>query len=53
MKVARPYLAKLDPKGLKVIFIGYKPWSKAYRLYDLMWERAHVSRDIIFDEITF
>ena len=34
MKVAHPHLAKLDPKGLKVIFIGYEPRSKAYRIYD-------------------
>ena len=34
MKVARPHLAKLDPRGLKVIFIVYIPESKAYRLYD-------------------
>ena len=29
MKVARPHLAKLDPRGMKVIFIGYEPRSKA------------------------
>ena len=34
MKVARPHVAKLDPKGLKVVFIGYELGSKAYRLYD-------------------
>ena len=34
MKVARPHLAKLDPRGLKVAFIDYEPESKAYRLYD-------------------
>ena len=36
MKVTRPHLAKLDPRGLKVVFIGYEPESKAYRLYDLV-----------------
>ncbi|XP_023536261.1 uncharacterized protein LOC111797484 [Cucurbita pepo subsp. pepo] len=34
MKVTRPHLAKLDPRGLKVVFIGYEPRRKAYRLYD-------------------
>ena len=34
MKVTRPHLAKLDPRGLKVVFIGYELGSKAYRLYD-------------------
>ena len=33
-KVAHPHLAKLDPRGLKVVFIGYEPGSKMYRLYD-------------------
>ena len=33
-KVACPHLAKLDLRGLKVVFIGYEPGSKAYRLYD-------------------
>ena len=32
MNIVRPHLAKLDPGGLKVIFI-YEPESKA-RLYD-------------------
>ena len=53
MKDARPHLTKLDPRGLKVIFIGYEPRSKAYRLYDLAEGRAHMSRDVIFDESTF
>ena len=53
IKVTRPHLAKLDPKGQKVVFIGYEPRSKAYRLYDPVGGRAHVSRDVIFDEGTF
>ena len=55
MKVARPHLIKLDPRGLKVVFIDYKPGSKAYRLYDPAGGggRAHNSRDVIFDESTF
>ncbi|XP_023521510.1 uncharacterized protein LOC111785335 [Cucurbita pepo subsp. pepo] len=28
MKVVHPHLAKLDPRGLKVVFIGYEPRSK-------------------------
>ena len=53
MKVTPSHLAKLDPKGLKVVFISYEPRSKAYRLYDPVGGRAHVSRDVIFDEDTF
>ena len=46
MKVVHPHLAKLDPRGMKVIVIGYEPGSNAYRLYDSARERAHVSRDV-------
>ena len=53
MKVARPHLVNLDPRGLRAVFIGYEPESKAYRLYDPVGGRAHVSRDVIFDESTF
>ena len=53
MKVTHPHLAKLDPRGLKVIFISYEFESKAYRLYDPIGGRAHVSRDVIFNEGTF
>ena len=53
MKDARPHLAKLDPKGLKVVFIGYEPKNKAYMFYDPVEGRAHVSCDVIFDETTF
>ena len=31
-KITSPHLAKLDPRGLKVVFISYEPESKAYRL---------------------
>ena len=42
MKVTRPHLAKLDPRGLKVVFS-----------YDPVGGQAHVSRDVVFDESTF
>ena len=48
-----PHLAKLDPRELKVVFIGYEPGSKTYRFYDRAEGRAHVSRDVICDERTF
>ena len=34
MKITRLHLTKLDSRGLKVVFIGYEPENKAYRLYD-------------------
>ena len=43
MKITHPHLAKLDPREMKVVFIDYRPGSKAYKLYDPAGERAHVS----------
>jgi transposase InsO family protein len=53
MKITRPRLTKLDDRGLKTVFISYKPGSKAYRLYDPISGRVQVSRDVVFDENTF
>ncbi|KAF0920717.1 hypothetical protein E2562_036418 [Oryza meyeriana var. granulata] len=36
-----------------MVFIGYELGSKAYRMYDLVARRVCVSRDVIFDEVTF
>jgi hypothetical protein len=33
-----------------MIFIGYEPGSKAYRVYGPTTRRVHVSRDVVFDE---
>ena len=44
---------KLDPKGRRVILIGYEPNVKAYRLYDPETKKIHVSRDVVFDEDVF
>jgi hypothetical protein len=42
MKITWPHLSKLDDRGLKMVFISYKPESKAYRLYNLADCRVHV-----------
>ena len=49
VKVTRPHLSKLDAHGMKIVFIGYEEGSKAYRLYDPMANRVHISRDVVFD----
>ena len=41
---------KLDPSGMRGIFVGYSNSSKAYRIYIKEGRRIEVSRDIIFDE---
>jgi hypothetical protein len=50
IKNLRPHLSKLDDRGQNVAFIGYQDGSKAYRFYDPVTKRVHVSRDAVFDE---
>jgi hypothetical protein len=50
VKNTRPNLKKLEDRSMSMIFIGYEPWSKAYRVYDPVLKKVHVSRDVIFDE---
>jgi transposase InsO family protein len=45
-----PHLKKLEGHGRKMIFIGYESDSKAYRAYDPIMKRVHVTRDVVFDE---
>jgi len=50
MKVTTPNLKKLDDRSRRTIFVGYEPGSKAYRVYDPVTRRVHVSRDLVFEE---
>jgi hypothetical protein len=50
IKRPRPHLSKLEDQGQKVVFIGYQDGSKAYRFYDPVTERVHVSRNAVFNE---
>lgn len=43
--------SKLDDKGLKCIFIGYRTENKAYRLYDPIAKNIVISRDLVFNEL--
>jgi N-acyl-L-homoserine lactone synthetase len=33
-----------------MIFIGYEPGSKAYRVYNPLTKKVHVIRDVVFAE---
>jgi len=33
-----------------MVFVGYEPGSKAYRVYDPLSGRLHITRDVVFDE---
>jgi transposase InsO family protein len=50
MKVTAPNQRKLDDRSKHTIFVGYEPGSKAYRVYDPVARRVHVSRDMVFEE---
>jgi transposase InsO family protein len=50
VKVTTPSPKKLDDRSKRMVFVGYEPGSKAYRVYDPVTRRVHISRDIIFDE---
>ena len=43
IKHLRPHPTKLEDRGRKVVFIGYEAGAKAYRFYDPITERVHVS----------
>lgn len=51
MKVNTSHLKKLEDRSKPMIFVGYEPGSKAYRAYDPVARRVHVSRDVMFDEV--
>ena len=44
---------KLDAKALPMVFVGYEPGSKAYRLWDPSSHRIVISSDVTFDETLF
>jgi hypothetical protein len=45
-----PHLKKLEDRCRKMIFFGYESGSKAYRAYDPITKRVHVTCDVVFDE---
>ena len=50
VKNTGPHMKKLNHRSRPMIFVGYEPGSKAYRVYDPMTRRVHISRDVVFDE---
>ena len=50
VKVNTPHLKKLDDRSRRMVFVGYEPGSKAYRVYDPTTRRLHISRDVVFEE---
>ncbi|GJV05453.1 zinc finger, CCHC-type containing protein [Tanacetum coccineum] len=50
-KITIPHLKKLDDRSIPMIYLGVEEGSKAYRLYDPIGKKKHVSRDVRFMEI--
>jgi hypothetical protein len=52
VKITKPGLKKLDDRSLRTVFIGYEHGtSKAWRVYDPVGKRVHITRDTVFDEL--
>ena len=43
VKVTTPNPKKLDDHSRKMVFVGYEPRSKAYRVYDPTTRHVHIS----------
>jgi hypothetical protein len=50
VKATGSHMRKLDDRSTPMVLIGYEPRTKAYRLYNLVTNRVHVSRDVVFEE---
>nr|GEU99602.1 zinc finger, CCHC-type [Tanacetum cinerariifolium] len=49
-KVTKPHLKKLDDRSRELAYLGTKPGSKAYRLFNHVTKYMVVSRDVKFKE---
>jgi hypothetical protein len=50
IKRGNKQLNKLEDRSMLVVFIGYEPGSKAWRFYNPVTRRVHVSRDAVFED---
>ena len=41
---------KLDDKSVKCVLLGFSSESKAFKMFDPVEKRIHISRDVIFEE---
>jgi 2,3-bisphosphoglycerate-independent phosphoglycerate mutase len=48
MKLVGPGVTKLSDRALPVVFLGYEPGSKAYRLVYPVQHRLYVTHDVVF-----
>jgi len=50
VKLIGPGTNKLSDRSKQMVFLGYEPGTKGYRLYDPEQKKLVVSRDVIFEE---
>jgi hypothetical protein len=50
VKDTSPNLKKLEDRSRPMIFIRYELGSKAYRTYNPVTKKVHVSCDVVFSE---
>jgi transposase InsO family protein len=50
VKQGNKRLGKVEDRSTMMVFIGYEPGSKAWRFYNPVTRRVHVSRDAVFEE---
>ena len=50
LRTVNTYLKKLVDRSTPMVFFGYEPASKAYRVYDPKTRKLHVRQDVIFDK---
>lgn len=41
---------KLDDKSVKCVLLGFSSESKAFKMFDPVEKKNHISRDVIFEE---
>lgn len=41
---------KLDDKSIKCVLLGFSSESKAFKMFDPVLKKVHISRDVIFEE---
>ena len=45
-----PGVSKLSDRSTPMVFVGYEPRTKGYRVYDPVAKKLHVTRDVVFEE---
>lgn len=50
VKPVRPNAKKLDDRSKPMVMLRYEAGTKAYRVYDPIDERVHITRDVVLNE---